>query len=339
MAGAGRLGDKAFCPSDSHGCLACSHPVRGPAVQGSFNVFVNSRPALRSGDAGIHAACCGPNTWKASGGSATVFINGMPAHRMGDETVHCGGSGNLIEGSGNVFIGDGTGAGGSPWVPQAGFPPAEKAQREALIQAHEEGTPFCEICEGPVEEAERAVNKEKTIRKTAEHISIPFMEKTYYKDKKGIESDNANDYKKEIIKFEYSKIGYLMLEGIGINGSYGVKGYASIYPSRGTWLMDVTVNIRTAASQASTVYFSGTIELVVDDVSQQKVVLKKPKGQYIKSPDTFVYETDDSFHLPEKGKVEIIIDTSGVAQTPGGSAPILSPKSKKRIKIYEKNNK
>jgi uncharacterized Zn-binding protein involved in type VI secretion len=77
----------------------------GPAVGGSPNVFVNGRPALRVGDPGIHAACCGPNTWTAAAGSGTVKINGKGAHRMGDADSHCGGSGKMIEGSGNVFSG------------------------------------------------------------------------------------------------------------------------------------------------------------------------------------------------------------------------------------------
>jgi len=72
---------------------------------GSPNVNVNSLPALRVGDPGIHAACCGPNTWKASAGSGTVFINNKAAHRLGDADQHCGGQGKLIEGSNNVIVG------------------------------------------------------------------------------------------------------------------------------------------------------------------------------------------------------------------------------------------
>jgi len=89
-----RLGDKSFVPADAHGCPACPHPAMGPAVGGS-----------RVGDPGIHAACCGPNTWTAASGSGTVKINGKGAHRMGDADSHCGGSGKMIEGSGNVFSG------------------------------------------------------------------------------------------------------------------------------------------------------------------------------------------------------------------------------------------
>ena len=71
----GRLGDKSQIPADAHGCPGCPHPAIGPAIDGSPNVNVNSRPALRVGDHGMHAACCGPNTWTASAGSGTVNIN------------------------------------------------------------------------------------------------------------------------------------------------------------------------------------------------------------------------------------------------------------------------
>lgn len=107
MPGAGRLGDKSHCPLDSHSCVSCSHDVIGPAIQGSPNVTINSKPALRVGDMGIHAPCCGPNTWIVMQGAPTVFINSKAAARMTDGTLHCGGYGNIVEGSGNVIIGNG----------------------------------------------------------------------------------------------------------------------------------------------------------------------------------------------------------------------------------------
>jgi len=101
----GRLGDKSQVPACAHGCPACPHPCTGPATAGSPNVKVNGRPALRVGDSGIHAPCCAANTWDATAGSGTVFINNQPAHRQGDTDTHCGGTGPLIEGSGNVMTG------------------------------------------------------------------------------------------------------------------------------------------------------------------------------------------------------------------------------------------
>jgi len=100
-----RVGDDANVPVDAHGCPACPHNCTGPATQGSPNVYVNGRPAHRLGDAGIHAACCGPNTWVAAAGSGTVFINSKAAVREGDKTTHCGGSGQLVKGSDDVYTG------------------------------------------------------------------------------------------------------------------------------------------------------------------------------------------------------------------------------------------
>jgi len=112
MPGQGRLGDKAHVSVDAHGCPGCPHPGTGPGISGSTNVLINGRPALRVGDAGIHAACCGPNTWTAQSGAPSVFINGKAAFRMNDVARHCGGVGKLIEGSPDVIVGNGGSGGG-----------------------------------------------------------------------------------------------------------------------------------------------------------------------------------------------------------------------------------
>lgn len=106
MKPAGRVGDIAFCPSDSHGCPGCAHPVQGPAIQGSPNVLINDLPALRVGDPGIHAACCGGNKWRAKEGASTVIVNNKRLFRQGDATKHCGGTGKLMMGSANVLVDD-----------------------------------------------------------------------------------------------------------------------------------------------------------------------------------------------------------------------------------------
>jgi uncharacterized Zn-binding protein involved in type VI secretion len=100
-----RIGDLSKVPTDAHGCPACPHMCIGPAVQGSPDVYVNGRNAVRVGDLGVHAVCCGPNIWNASSGSATVFINNIKAHRKGDQDAHCGGTGTMQQGSDNVITG------------------------------------------------------------------------------------------------------------------------------------------------------------------------------------------------------------------------------------------
>ena len=74
-------------------------------MTGSQNVMVNSRPALRVTDNGVHSHCCGPNTWVAVKGSMTVLINNLQAHRLNDADQHCGGPGYMIEGSPDVLVG------------------------------------------------------------------------------------------------------------------------------------------------------------------------------------------------------------------------------------------
>ena len=105
MPAQGRLGDKSEVPNDSHGCPGCPHTCIGPAIVGSPNVNVNSMPALRVDDTGVHSSCCGSDTWIAQAGSSTVFINNKAAHRLGDAVKHCGGMGKLIQGSPNVIVG------------------------------------------------------------------------------------------------------------------------------------------------------------------------------------------------------------------------------------------
>ena len=101
----GRVSDNAQIDADAHGCPACPHTCVGPLVAGSPDVFVNAFPAMRLGDMGIHAACCSANLWFTHAGSGTVFINDLKAVRKGDATNHCGGSGEVVAGSSDVFTG------------------------------------------------------------------------------------------------------------------------------------------------------------------------------------------------------------------------------------------
>jgi len=164
MPSQGRLRDKSFVAADGHGCPTCPHPAIGPATQGSPNVFVNSLPALRVDDTGIHTACCGLNTWKAVAGSATVFINGKAAHRMGDKDTHCGGDGKLVEGSPNVFVGD---SGGS----------AQCAcnQAQLMKDSAKSGTPFFEGPMTPIEKAGQAAMSKA--RQTVQEMAKNLMSK------------------------------------------------------------------------------------------------------------------------------------------------------------------
>lgn len=90
------------------GDMSSGHPhcyPATPAVEGSPNVFVNNRAAVRLGDAwATHGACDQhtPHSGVSSSGSSSVFINGKAACRIGD-SISCGDT--MAEGSPNVFIG------------------------------------------------------------------------------------------------------------------------------------------------------------------------------------------------------------------------------------------
>ena len=103
MPGAVRLGDIALVTGDAHSCSICPHVASGPAIDGSNNVFINSKNAVRKNDRGIHAVCCGNNTYTADQGSNNVYVNSKPLVRMSDKTKHCGKtSGKFITSSPNV---------------------------------------------------------------------------------------------------------------------------------------------------------------------------------------------------------------------------------------------
>ena len=75
-------------------------------MEGSPNVIINGRPAVRKGDAyavdGCSVCPAPPHSRKLAKGSPTVFFNGKQAGRIGDP-IDCGGVD--ITGSPNVFIG------------------------------------------------------------------------------------------------------------------------------------------------------------------------------------------------------------------------------------------
>lgn len=91
-----RLGGKAHCPADAHGCPACPHPVTGPIISGSPTFNLDGLPIARVGDRGVHAACCGPCIFVITGGDDEVLVDGKAAARIGDVTTHCGGRGMII---------------------------------------------------------------------------------------------------------------------------------------------------------------------------------------------------------------------------------------------------
>lgn len=91
MPGFARVGDRVSSDTDTHlvGGTIVVFSVVGSFSQGSSDFFIDSLPAVRMGDGGMHATCTGPNTFYATDGSPNIFINSLPAVRSGDPTYHC----------------------------------------------------------------------------------------------------------------------------------------------------------------------------------------------------------------------------------------------------------
>lgn len=112
MPAAARIGDLHQCPIHTH--------VGGPIQQGSPTVQIGGLPAARVGDL---AGCNGPPDAVVVG-TPTVLIDHMPAARQGDPTAH---GGVVATGCSSVLIG-------------------MSAQAAVLVQAADQGAPFCEEC-------------------------------------------------------------------------------------------------------------------------------------------------------------------------------------------------
>lgn len=143
MPPAARIGDPHVCPM----VTGVVPHVGGPIALGCFTVLTGGPPQARIGDMCV---CTGPPDSIALG-CFTVIVGGMPAARMGDMTVH---GGNIVMGLPTVLIGDGGGGGGGGGGAGAlaarmgleGGAADQAAAAKVMIDAAEEGLPFCEQC-------------------------------------------------------------------------------------------------------------------------------------------------------------------------------------------------
>lgn len=120
--------------SDAH---ACPLHGGGTITTGFPTVLVGSMPASRISDIGV----CGPIPNPLVTGSPTVLIGKSPASRITESTAH---GGKVVSGFPTVLIGDKGGM--SPPVPIPGPMAGLTRQANALLTAHRDRKPFCEVC-------------------------------------------------------------------------------------------------------------------------------------------------------------------------------------------------
>lgn len=89
---------------DGHRC--CPHYRGGKCTEGSPDVYINGRSAVRAGDKG-DSRCPHDGHFSFKGGSSRVYINGRRAIRTGDSAgcEKCDQAGEVTTGSRDVMIG------------------------------------------------------------------------------------------------------------------------------------------------------------------------------------------------------------------------------------------
>ncbi len=134
---AARIGDQHQCPAYSGPVPHNGGPITGP---GCPTILIGGMPAAVMSDLCV---CNGPSDTIVLG-STGVFFGGKPAARMGDKCAH---GGAIVVGCPTVLIGES--AAGMPLVVLLDMVKVipELAQKVALMQAAENGAPFCEKCE------------------------------------------------------------------------------------------------------------------------------------------------------------------------------------------------
>ena len=89
----------------NHGLPCCPHSVTGTIVIGSPDVFANDLQVARLND-DVEHNCPHCGTGFISSCSSTVFANNIGVARLGDAVTYPAGSGTIITGSEDVFVGD-----------------------------------------------------------------------------------------------------------------------------------------------------------------------------------------------------------------------------------------
>ena len=155
---AARITDRHVCPFVTPAVVPIPHvggPITGP---GAPTVFIGGMPAAVMGDL---CTCVGPPA-PIILGSMGVLIGGKPAARMGDMTGH---GGSIVAGCPTVMIGEmGAGAPSASvkmvakqmlkMLKKIKADKSNKSQKAkdainqtiALVEAAQNGTPFCEEC-------------------------------------------------------------------------------------------------------------------------------------------------------------------------------------------------
>jgi hypothetical protein len=149
------------------------------------------------------------------------------------------------------------------------------------------------------------------------------------------EKDPSSSEESRNIPFNFNQPAYLMVEGIGVNGSFNVSGAVKISGSSVT----VIATGKTPASNFGDVTFSGRAQLFVDGQATSTQILTLPSS-YCYATGTYPMGSA-SFTLPANGNAQIRINAGYVFQGDEGRAmPIPTLLSKTiNITLYKGSNR
>ena len=130
----------------------------------------------------------------------------------------------------------------------------------------------------------------------------------------------GNTYRKQVIPFYQVQPTYLMIEGVGIGGTFNVKGAVRIYQDKnGNWKAAVLASGQLPAVNAGNPSFFGFASLLIDGKSQGQQPFKAINGVTISDPARKSLGRS-VFDLPPIGRVQVQVQIGYFVRSPEGRA-------------------
>lgn len=136
------------------------------------------------------------------------------------------------------------------------------------------------------------------------------------------------NYVEQSIPFNKPQAAYLPVEGVGVEGSFSIKGVVNVNQnSGGQWQATVGASGSTPAGQSGNAEFSGNVQILQNGKVVSSAPLIKPTGSGIYETGTYPVGTT-TLQLPTSGTVQVRINAGYTLQVPEGrSVPMPSQTS------------
>jgi hypothetical protein len=149
------------------------------------------------------------------------------------------------------------------------------------------------------------------------------------------DDDEKNYYKEGVKLFNFFQPSYLFAEGVGVLGSFQVKGYTAIEIKNNRSLLKIWASGNTGAQHLGSVNFFGVAALMVNgSITEQKAFSLQKEDFWWDANNIPIGEV--KFNLPKKGDVNLFIRINYSFEA-DDSVGIVSPTPflEKKIIIYK----